>query len=405
MSLNVNEISFLFKNYGGFEILKVLILGMDGYLGFSTMLRMIAKGHQVFGIDNFSKRKNLRKHNLISAFHVKKMEKRIDECQKTYRNKPKFYECSTVDRDKLNTIIRKTKPDVIFNFAEIPSAPYSMKNLESCLKTWRDNTEGTLTLLWAMKEFSPKTHLIKLGTMGEYGQPDVPIAEGYFKYTTPDGKHSDILPFPKQAGSFYHQTKVADTYNIAMACKQWNLSCTDIMQGIIYGTRTPEIDKTRIRTMFYFDETFGTVINRFASSVVIDHPIPIYGNGTMTRAILSLSDAIDCYELIMNKRAQLGEHRVINQFDEWKKVIEMGEIVQKLAKKMGYNPKIKFYKNPRVEKEFHFYKPESKKLKKLGYKRGHLYEDVVTEIIEDLQSVESRIKKYKHVIPPTTQWR
>ena len=385
--------------------MKVLILGMDGYLGFATMLRMISKGHKVVGIDNFSKRKSLLKHNLISAFNVKKIQKRIEECQKTYRNRPKFYEFPIGDSKKLNTIIRKTKPDVIFNFAEIPSAPYSMKDLPSCLKTWRDNTEGTLTLLWALKEFSPKTHLIKLGTMGEYGQPNVPISEGYFKYTTPDGKHSDILPFPKQAGSFYHQTKVADTYNIAMTCKQWNLSCTDIMQGIIYGTRTPEIEESGVQSMFYFDETFGTVINRFSASAVISHPIPVYGKGSMTRAILSLSDAVDCYELIMKKRARQGEHRVINQFDEWKKVVEMGEIVQKIANKMGYKSKIKHYKNPRVEKEYHFYKPVSSKLKKLGYKRGHLYENVVKEIIEDLENVETRIRKYKHMIPPTTQWR
>ena len=385
--------------------MKVLILGMDGYLGFSTMLRMISKGHKVFGIDNFSKRKNLKKNHFISAFDVKRIQKRIIQCKEFWKEVPKFYECSTVDSTKLNTIIRRTKPDVIFNFAEIPSAPYSMKNLNSCIQTWRDNTEGTLTILWSMKEHAPKAHLIKLGTMGEYGQPNIPISEGYFKYTTPDGKHSDVLPFPKQAGSFYHQTKVADTYNIAMTCKQWNLSCTDIMQGIIYGTRTPEISNSGLKTMFYFDETFGTVINRFVSSVVINHPIPVYGKGNMTRAILSLSDAINCYELIMNKRANLGEHRVVNQFDEWKKVSEMGEIVFKVAEKRGYNPKIKHYKNPRVEREYHFYKPESKKLRKLGYKRSHLLEQVVSEIFDDVEKVKERVKKYKNVIQPTTQWR
>ena len=378
---------------------------MDGYLGYSTMLRMISKGHKVTGIDNFAKRKGLRKNNLTSAFNVKRMEKRIQECKEFWKNQPKFYECSTVDADKLKTIIRRSKPDVIFNFAEIPSAPYSMKNLQNCIQTWRDNTEGTLTLLWLMKEFAPKCHLIKLGTMSEYGQPNVPIAEGYFKYKTPDGKHSDILPFPKQAGSFYHQTKVADTYNIAMACKLWKLSCTDIMQGIIYGTKTPEMKETGLRSMFYFDETFGTVINRFVSSLIIDQPIPIYGKGNMTRAILSLPDAINCYELIMKKRAGPGEHRVINQFDEWKNVLEMGEIVSKIGKKLGYSPKLKHYKNPRAEREHHFYKPESNKLKKLGYKRGKLYSEIVEEMINDLQPVKNRILKYKHTIPPTTQWR
>ena len=385
--------------------MNVLILGMDGYLGFPTMLRMLSKGHKVTGIDNFAKRKDLKKNNLISAFNVKNIKKRIEISDKIFKNKAKFYECSTVNDDKLKTIIQKTKPDVIFNFAEIPSAPYSMKDLKSCIRTWRDNTEGTLTILWLMKKYSPKAHLIKLGTMGEYGQPNVPIAEGYFKYKTPDGKNSDTLPFPKQAGSFYHQTKVADTYNIAMTCKQWGLSCTDIMQGIIYGTKTPEIEKTGIKTMFYFDETFGTVINRFTASTIVEHPLPIYGKGNMNRAILSLPDAINCYELIMNKRANLGEHRVINQFDEFKSISEMSKIIIKEGEKMGYTPKIKNYKNPRVEREFHFYKPESKKLKKLGYKRIKMYEKVVQDMLVDLEKVKNRIVKYKHVIPPTTQWR
>lgn len=385
--------------------MKVLILGMDGYLGFSTMLRMISKGHDVTGIDNFAKRKSLKKNNLISAFNVKPIEKRIEECKEFWKNKPKFYNCSTVDGDKLKTVIRKTKPDVIFNFAEIPSAPYSMKSLQNCLQTWRDNTEGTLTLLWSMKEFAPKAHLIKLGTMGEYGQPNVPISEGYFKYTTPDGKNSDILPFPKQAYSFYHQTKVADTYNIAMVCKQWNLSCTDIMQGIIYGTKTKEMKETGLQSMFYFDETFGTVINRFVASTLINHPIPVYGKGNMTRAILSLPDAMNCYELIMNKRSDPGEHRVINQFDEGKSVLDMANIVSEISTKMGYTPKIKNYKNPRNERELHFYEPESKKLKKLGYKREKLFEDIIGEMFTDLEPVKNRIEKYKKVIPPTTQWR
>lgn len=147
------------------------------------------------------------------------------------------------------------------------------------------------------------------------------------------------------------------------------------------------------------------MINRFVSSAVINHPIPVYGKGNMTRAILSLPDAINCYELIMNNRANLGEHRVINQFDEWKKVSEMGKIVYKIAEKRGYKPKIKHYKNPRVEREFHFYKPESNKLKKLGYKRAHLFEEVVNQIFEDVEKVKSRVKKYKNVIPPSTQWR
>jgi len=385
--------------------MKVLILGIDGYLGWPTSLRMIAKGHQVYGMDDFSKRNQLRKKKVISAFQLKKMKDRITHLRKHKKNTPHFFEGTLCDRTKLNTIIKKTKPDVIFNFAHIPSAPYSMANAEQCIETWRNNTEGNLNLLWALKEFSPKTHMINLGTMGEYGTPNVPIPEGYFIYKTKNGKYLDKLPFPKQAGSFYHQTKVANTHNLAFACKIWNLTVTDIMQGIIYGTRTPETEKFDSKTSFYFDEMFGTVINRMLVSVVINHPLPVYGRGGMTRGILSLTDAIDCYELIMKNPAKMGEHRVINQFDEPKSVYSMASDIISVAKKKGFKPKLKFYKDPRIEKEKHLYKPESKWLRSKGYRRKYMFKESVEMMLQDLEPLSSMLKKYRKTIAPKTKWK
>jgi len=385
--------------------MKILILGIDGYLGWATALRMINRGHKVFGMDDFSKRNQLHKEKVISAFKTKKMNQRISDLKKYQKNIPRFFEGSITDSLKLDTVIKKTKPDVIFNFAQIPSAPYSMANPNKCLETWRNNTEGTLNLLWAMKEFAPKAHHINLGTMGEYGTPSVPIPEGNFLYKSKDGKHKDNLPFPRQAGSFYHQSKVANTHNIRFASKIWNIKTTDIMQGVIYGTKTPEIEDFNSKTFFYFDETFGTVINRMLVSVIIHHPLPVYGKGGMTRGILSLIDAVDCYELIMNNPPNFGEHRVINQFDESKSVSSMAKEIISVAKKNGYKSKIKFYKDPRIEKEKHIYKPESKWLKKHGYKRNHLFSESIQIMLNDLKPHKSILNKYRHVIAPKTKWK
>jgi len=385
--------------------MRILILGVDGYLGWPTALRMIAKEHQVYCMDDLSKRSQLRKNKVTSAFQIKKIKDRISNLRKYQKNVPKFFEHSVTERSKLNAVIKKVRPDVIFNFAHIPSAPYSMANSKYCLETWRNNTEGNLNILWAIKEFSPKSHLIKLGTMGEYGTPNVPIPEGSFHYKTKDGKYHDILPFPKQAGSFYHQTKVANTNNMSLACKIWNLRGSDIMQGIIYGTKTAEIKKFDSKTMFYFDEMFGTVINRMVASVIINHPLPIYAKGGMKRGIISLIDAIDCYELIMNNPAEFGEHRVINQFDEAKNVFSMAKEIMFSAKKKGYEPKIKFYKDPRIEKQKHLYKPEGKWLKSHGYSRNYMFKETVKIMIEDLQPVHHIIKKYKFSIAPKTKWK
>jgi len=385
--------------------MKVLILGMDGYLGWPTTLRMIYRGHKVFGIDNLYKRKQLQKDKTISAFKIKNIKQRISHLRKYLKNVPTFFETSVLDLSKLNKILLRIKPDVIFNFAHIPSAQYSMASAERCIETWRNNTEGNLNILWAMKENSPKTHLIQLGTMGEYGTPNVPIPEGYFEYKSKDGKFRDKLLFPRQAGSFYHQSKVANTHNMAMACKIWDLKVTDIMQGIIYGTKTPEVEKFDSKTMFYFDEMFGTVINRMVASVIMKHPLPVYGKGKMTRGILSLTDAMDCYELIMKNPARLGEYRIINQFDEAKSVRQMANEIIIVAKKNRYKPKIKFYKNPRIEKEKHIYKPETKWLKNHGYKRNYMFSETIDIMLKDVVTSKLRLQKYRHVIAPKTKWK
>ncbi len=385
--------------------MRVLILGGDGYLGWPTTLRMVARDHEVFVMDDLSKRDHLRKNKVISAFNLKEIKERIENLKKIKRNIPKFFEGSIAERAVLNAVMKKAKPAVIFNFAHIPSAPYSMSNPTKCLETWRNNTEGNLNLLWAMKEFSPKTHLINLGTMGEYGTPNVPIPEGNFNYISRDGNYRDNLPFPKQAGSFYHQTKVANTHNIFLACKIWNLRATDIMQGIIYGTRTPDIESFNSKSSFCFDEMFGTVINRMVASVIINHPLPVYGKGGMIRGILSLSDAIDCYELIMKNPANQGEQRIIHQYDESKSIHSMAIDIISVSKKNGHDPKIKFYKDPRVEKEKHIYKPESKWLKNHGYKRNFMFKESVQMMLNDLKPVKHNIIKYRNAIAPKTKWK
>ena len=384
--------------------MRILILGIDGYLGWPTALRMINKGYDVYGMDNFLKRKQLQKYKVSSGFKIKNIANRINDLKQYTKKLPKFFEGSVSDRTTINTIIKKIQPDTVFDFSHIPSAPYSMMNAQTCVDTWRNNTEGNLYLLWALKEFSPKTHLIKLGTLGEYGTPNVPIPEGTFDYKTKDGKYKDKLPFPRQAGSFYHQSKVANSHNLNFASKIWNIKSTDVMQGIIYGTQTPEIIEYNSKTNFYFDELFGTVINRMLASTVISKPLPVYGKGTMIRGILSLNDVVDCYELIMENSPDSGKYRVINQFDEKKSIISIAKDVMRVGKNHGYSPTIKFYKDPRIEKAKHLYEPESKWLDSHGYRRNFLFQESIKLMLDDISKIKKTIKKYEKTISPKTTW-
>jgi UDP-sulfoquinovose synthase len=303
----------------------------------------------------------------------------------------------------LADVIKQTHPDSIVHLAEQPSAPFSMIDRNHAIYTQHNNIEGTLNVLYAMKEIVPDSHLVKLGTMGEYGPPNIDITEGFFEVEFRGRK--DILPFPRQPGSMYHLSKVHDSANIMFACRVWNLCSTDIMQGIVYGTRTHEMVDDSLMTRIDFDESFGTVINRYCAEAVIGLPLTPYGEGKQKRGFIDLIDSIQCLTIAIENPAAKGEYRVFNQLDEVYSIAELAEKVVKVAlKRLGMDVKIKNLQNPRVEREQHYYTVDHEHLRNLGFKPTRTVEETVEIMLKDLSEYKDRILEKSEAILPKTTW-
>jgi nucleoside-diphosphate-sugar epimerase len=278
-----------------------------------------------------------------------------------------------------------------------------MIDIHHCNNTMMNNIVGTNNILFAMKKYVPDCHLVKLGTMGEYGTPNIDIPEGFFEIEFRGRK--DRLPFPRQAGSWYHQTKVHDTNNIIFACKIWGLRSTDIMQGVVYGTKTEEIVTDDLLTRFDFDEVFGTALNRFCSQAIVGHELTPYGKGGQTRGYIALCDSIQCQTIAIENPPEKGEYRTLNQFDETYSVNELANIVVKVAGNMGLEAKIWHIDNPRIEAEEHYYNPDHETLSKLGFKPTRQINEEVRITIKELTKWRDRIEAKKESIMPTVYWR
>lgn len=387
--------------------MRALVLGIDGYLGWPLTCTLASSGHSVMGIDSGLRRNLVGAQGSISAINILPLEERIEALNEWYLTDVGAIhpvDIST-DYDVLLEVLKTFQPDTIFQLAQMPSAPFSMKNRRSCIFTHRNNMEGMLNLLYAVREACPKTHIVKIGTMGEYGQPNIPIPEGSSAITI--GGHTDILPFPRAAGSWYHQTKVHDTHNIRMACGHWGLRCTDVMQGIVYGTRVKAMrpNPKSLATRLDFDECFGTIINRFVVQAVCEHPLTVYGHGTQVRSILPLQDSINCLMLLAKNPPSVGEYREVNQFHEWLSLNEMAELVYEAYYELtGNNPTINHITNPRIEKEKHFYEPEAHILKDLGYENSECIEKVVRCMMIDTFENREVLKTFKNVFNPIVAW-
>ena len=209
------------------------------------------------------------------------------------------------DYDFLSGVIESFQPEAVVHFAEQRSAPYSMIDRKHAVFTQVNNVVGTLNLLFALQELQPDCHLVKLGTMGEYGTPNIDIEEGYIRIE--HNGRSDVLPFPKQPGSFYHLSKVHDSHNMMFACKIWGLRATDLNQGVVYGTVTDEVvlDEALINR-FDYDDVFGTVLNRFCVQAAAGHPLTVYGKGGQTRGFLDIRDTVRCIEIACLNPAESG---------------------------------------------------------------------------------------------------
>lgn len=382
----------------------VLIAGMDGYLGWSLAMHLAVRGNKVIGIDNFSRRKWVNEVGSWSATPIKTMDERLEAFREVYdKDNITFFPGSLLDYHFVAGIIKKFKPDAIVHLGEQPSAPYSMIDVEHAIFTQTNNIVGTLNILYAIHESSPNTHLVKLGTMGEYGTPNIDIPEGFFEIEYRGRK--DKLPFPRFAGSWYHWSKVHDTGNIMFACKIWGLRSTDIMQGVVYGTRTDEMIDDRLLTRFDFDEIFGTAINRFCAQAIIGFPLTPYGKGYQKRGFIALRDSIQCLTIAIDNPPEKGEYRVFNQFDEVYSIVELAEAVKEVGNKFGLDVKVNHIKDPRVEAEEHYYNPHHDNLKKLGFKPTHTLKQELEIMFQDLIRYKDRIETKKERILPTVDWR
>jgi UDP-sulfoquinovose synthase len=383
--------------------MRILILGGDGYLGWATSMYFSKRGHEVHAVDNYLRR---RAHREAGTDSLTPVAASLPERARVWKDVTGLdigvTEGDLTDWDVVRRLFEDVRPEAIVHYGEMPSAPYSMKDREHCVFTHENNVTGTLNVLWAMAEFAPDAHLVKLGTMGEYGTPNIDIEEGFI--TVDHNGRSDTLPFPKLPGSWYHLTKVHDSNNIHFACRIWGLRSTDLNQGVVYGIETEEtrLDE-RLNTRFDYDEVFGTALNRFCVQAVIGHPLTAYGRGGQTRGYLNILDTLQCVELAALNPPSAGEYRVFNQFTEQFSVMQLAEKVREAGAHHGIDVAIDHVENPRVELEDHYYDAAHTKLLDLGL-RPHLLSEILIE------SMISTIERYKgRVIPnhimPSTRWR
>jgi UDP-sulfoquinovose synthase len=381
--------------------MRILILGGDGYLGWPTALRFSARGHEVSVLDNFSRRRWHREAGTDSLTPIATLEDRLAAWREISGREIRSYLGAVEDGDFLEEVVAETRPEAIVHYGQQSSAPYSMASRQTAVETQHANVIGNLNLLFAMRDHVPECHLVKLGTMGEYGQPNIDIEEGYIEIEHKGRR--DTLPFPKLPASLYHCAKVHDSTNIHFACRTWGLRATDLNQGVVYGIETEETaGEERLINRFDYDEVFGTVLNRFCLQAVIGHPLTVYGSGHQTRGFLNIRDTLACVELAVEHPAEGGEFRVFNQFTEQFSVLALAELVKSAAGQLGYEVEIAHLENPRVEKEEHYYNATHTKLLDLGLEPTLLGEELVASMIHTIERHKGRV--IESAIEPRTRW-
>lgn len=372
--------------------MKVLILGADGYLGWPMCMYFSNKGYEVLGIDNYFRRTASMSLDCEALVPNPNLMQRAKIWEEVSRKKINVINGDVTDYDFLLNIFKDFKPDAVIHFAEQPSAPYSMIGYREARITLINNLTSTLNVAYAVKETNPDCHIIKLGTMGEYGTPNIDIPEGWIEIEF-RGKKDKFL-FPRQAGSLYHTTKVQDTDLLWFYVRTWGLRVTDLMQGPVYGIETEEskLDE-RLMPNFHYDEIFGTVLNRFVVQAVAGYPLTVYGKGDQKRGFLNIKDTIQCIDLAASNPADRGELRIFNQLTEVFSINDLAEKVKKVGNKLGYNVQIEHIENPRVEKEDHYYNPDYTGLIELGLKPHYLTDDVLEGFFKVVEKYKDRINK------------
>ncbi|GIU99490.1 MAG: NAD-dependent dehydratase [Actinomycetota bacterium] len=383
--------------------MRILILGGDGYLGWATAMYLSRRGHEIHTVDNYLRRRMHEENGTDSLTPIlESLPARVRAWKEVTGLEIGVTEGDLTDWELVQRVFEEFQPEAIVHYGEMPSAPYSMIDRDHAVFTQTNNVVSTLNVLFAMAEITPEAHLVKLGTMGEYGTPNIDIEEGFIEIH--HNGRSDVLPFPKMPGSFYHLSKVHDSHNIHFACRIWGLRATDLNQGVVYGIETEEtkLDE-RLVTRFDYDELFGTALNRFCVQAVIGHPLTAYGKGGQTRGYLNILDTLQCVELaILNPPAE-GEYRVFNQFTEQFSINELAELVRQAALHHGLKVEPVHIENPRVEAEEHYYNAKHTKLLDLGLKPHLLSETLIGSMFATIERYKDRVIVDR--IVPRTSWR
>jgi len=382
--------------------MRVLVIGGDGYCGWATALHLSQKGCEVGILDSLVRRFWDAQLGANTLTPIASIQQRIQRWKDLTGKSIDLFIGDITDYGFLSQSMRQFQPDSIVHFGEQRSAPFSMIDREHAVLTQVNNVVGNLNILYAMKEDFPDSHLVKLGTMGEYGTPNIDIEEGYI--TIEHNGRKDTLPYPKQPGSFYHLSKVHDSHNIHFACKMWGLRATDLNQGVVYGVLTDEtgMDEMLINRLDY-DGVFGTALNRFCIQAAIGHPLTVYGKGGQTRGFLDIRDTVRCVELAIANPAEAGKFRVFNQFTELFSIGDLATMVQKAGSTLGLKVEIDHLENPRIELEEHYFNAKNTNLLDLGLQPHFLSDSLLDSLLNFAKKYQDRVD-YQQILPKVS-WR
>ncbi|QSJ16732.1 NAD-dependent epimerase/dehydratase family protein [Nostoc sp. UHCC 0702] len=383
--------------------MKVLVIGGDGYCGWATALYLSNRGYDVGILDSLVRRHWDNELGIETLTPIAPIQQRLQRWQDLTGKSIDLFVGDITNYEFLKKTLHQFEPNALVHFGEQRSAPFSMIDREHAVLTQVNNVVGTLNLLYAMREDFPDCHMVKLGTMGEYGTPNIDIEEGYI--TIEHNGRKDTLPYPKQPGSMYHLSKVHDSHNIHFACRIWGLRATDLNQGVVYGVLTEEtgMDELLINRLDY-DGIFGTALNRFCIQAAIAHPLTVYGKGGQTRGFLDIRDTVRCVELAIANPAQSGEFRVFNQFTEQFSVGDLALMVKKAGNAMGLNVEINHLDNPRVEKEEHYFNAKNTKLLDLGLQPHYLSDSLLDSLLNFAIKYQKRVDQ-KQILPKVSWHR
>lgn len=385
--------------------MHILILGGDGYLGWPSAMYFSARGHEVTVVDNYLRRNKCTEIDVGMLYPVPSLQQRAKLWHEKTGHEIKVVIADLAEPEVMRSLFdgrakydwavdgRFTGiPDTVVHYAEQPSAPFSLIDYKTANLTVSNNLLVTNNLMFALKDLARETHVVHIGTMGEYGTPNIDIEEGWLEVEHKGRK--DTFLYPRQASSLYHTTKIMDTDLMWFAVRMWGLRITDLMQGPVYGLETHESEgDARLYPIFNYDEIFGTIINRFITQAVVGYPLTVYGKGGQIRGYLNINDTLQCVGKSVETPAKAGELRIFNQIMETFSVMDLAEMTQRVGEKLGYDVAIEHLENPRKEAEKHYYNPTYQGLIDIGVEPHFLTDEVMEGMFRVVDRYRGNIRK------------